>query len=230
MRDKLTDLTVVIPVLDEVEAIPKVIREIREECGLESPVLVVDGGSNDGTCDVLKHLEQRYDIQVIRQHGHGKGDALKTGLRHVKTPFFAVMDGDYTYSAWDLPKLYLLRSWFDHVIGIRTYAKDNMTRTHRFGNIIINVLFNILLDASVSDVCSGMYLLRTDFARQINPSASDFLFEVDMAAKTLPKGQLGEVTISYRRRIGKNKLNSFKDGFKIVWYILKTWWKQRFAS
>jgi len=230
MPNKLTDLTVVIPVLDEVEAIPKVIREIREDCGFKSPVLVVDGGSNDGTCEVLTQLEQRYGIQVIQQDGHGKGDALKTGLRYVKTPFFAVMDGDYTYSAWDLPKLYLLRSWFDHVIGIRTYAKSNMTRTHRLGNIIINVLFNILLNASVSDVCSGMYLLRTDFARRINPGAPNFLFDVDMAAKTLPNGRLGEVTISYRRRIGKNKLNPLKDGFKIVWHILNVWWKQRFES
>ena len=222
----MRNLTIVIPVLNEVNAILKVIREIREE--YMCPVLVINGWSTNGTFEVLKDLEKQYNIQVICQRTPrgGKGDALKTALDYIKTPYFVVMDGDYSYLPKDLQKLYLLRSWFDQIIGIRTYARENMSRVHRFGNIIINLLFNVLLSASVSDVCSGMYLLRTDFARKLDTHSSGFSIEVETAAKTIPLGRLGEVTISYRNRIGESKISIWKHGFSIVMLILKIWWER----
>ncbi|MGB9778821.1 MAG: glycosyltransferase [Candidatus Bathyarchaeales archaeon] len=211
-RIKKEDLTVVIPTLNEVGAIGKVIDELRSE-GYNN-ILVVDGYSKDGTVEVARSK----NVSVVFQEGKGKADAIRTGIRLVKTPFLIVMDGDYTYDPKDIKK-FLDFSEYDEVIGVR--EKENIPKVHRLGNWIITKTFNLLFGTRLRDVCSGMYLLRTEVAREIGFESKGFSVEVEVAAHVATTSRrIGEVNINYRKRIGDPKLKSF-HGFSIILSVVR---------
>ncbi len=207
------EITVVIPVLNEAEGIGKVIDEIKQE-GYNN-ILVIDGYSSDNTAEVAMSK----NVKVIRQHGIGKGGAIKTALEHVNTPYILLMDGDYTYDPKDIKHMLVYAKKYDEVIGSRVRSKA-MSLLHRIGNRIINLTFNLLMGTSLSDVCSGMYLVRTEALKDLEIKSRDFSVEVEIAAHISHSGKITEVPINYRKRIGKKKLQSFRDGLVILRTII----------
>ncbi|MEM0317370.1 MAG: glycosyltransferase family 2 protein [Candidatus Nezhaarchaeales archaeon] len=210
-------ITVVIPTLNEAEAIGKVIDELKSE-GFTN-ILVVDGYSNDGT----PQIAMERGAKVIFQHGGGKAGALRTAIEHVRTQYMLVMDGDYTYDPKDIKRLLAHAARYDEVIGARD--PKNISWLHRIGNKAINFLFRLLLGANLTDVCSGMYLLRTEAVRDFLPQSRGFSVEVELAAYMSYYGRVTEVPINYRKRIGTKKLKSIRDGLAIMGTIIRLAWE-----
>ncbi|HKG31285.1 MAG TPA: glycosyltransferase family 2 protein [Nitrososphaeraceae archaeon] len=209
-------LTIVIPTLNEQEAIGKVLDELFS-IGLTN-ILVVDGYSSDGTLETAK----KYPILVVSQHGKGKTGALKTAFENVKTPFMIVMDGDFTYDPSCIDRFLEHMQSYDQIMGVRNVDdKNNMSVLHKLGNKIITKTFNALMGTSLSDVCSGMYALRTEVAKDMDLSSTGFGVEAEIAAQSASSGRITEVPINYRQRIGKQKLSTWKHGSKILYTILK---------
>ncbi len=210
--DKLRDLvTVVIPTLNEREAIGAVIDEVRS-CGY-TRIVVVDGGSTDGTIEIAKEK----GVTVIMQEGRGKADAIATALKHVETPFMLVMDGDYTYPAKYIDELLAkaIDDRCDEVIGARLYGEGH-SPIFRFGNIVLTKLFNFLFGTKLRDVLSGMYLVRVDAVRDMLFEMKGFSIESEIAAHIASTGgKICEVPIEYRKRLGKKKLG-IRHGIKIA--------------
>lgn len=209
------DITVVIPTWNEVEAITKVIDEIREY-GYEN-ILVVDGYSTDGTAEVAAAK----GVSVISQTGGGKTGALATATRYVKTPYMLVMDGDCTYDPACIETLTAHAETYDEVIGSRIEGRENIPRLNRLGNRLISWFFKVMFVANLRDVCSGMYLLRTDAARNLEFTTRGFDVEVEIAAQFAEGGRVAEVPVNYRSRVGRQKLSSVKHGFTIMSSILR---------
>lgn len=201
-------VTVVLPVLNEAEAVGSVVKEVKSE-GYNN-ILVVDGYSKDGTAEIARSN----GAPVIYQHGAGKAGALKTAIEHVETPYLLVMDGDATYDPKDIWRLVIHNEKYSHVIGVRD--TKHIPRLHRFGNWVISRVFSALFGAKTSDVCSGMYLLETDEAREYDLEEPGFVAEIELAAQSASKETLTEVSINYRPRIGLRKLNTWRHGMAIV--------------
>ena len=81
-------VTIVLAVLNEAEALPSVIEEIKAEG--YSNILVVDGYSTDDS----DHIAHMSGVKVAYQHGPGKAGAVKTAIETVETPFMLFMDAD----------------------------------------------------------------------------------------------------------------------------------------
>jgi len=203
------DVTIVIPTLNEAEAIGALIEEIKQE-GYKN-ILVVDGYSKDGTPEIAKEK----GAKVIFQHGKGKAGAIKTAIENVQTPYMLIMDGDNTYDPKDIWKFLQHAKNYDQIIGIRTNRK-NITPLHRIGNYIITKTFNLLTGANLTDICSGMYLLKTETARTLEIGSTSFEVEAEIAIQTEAEGKVTEIPINYRKRIGKPKLSTIKHGTKII--------------
>ncbi|MEN3051738.1 MAG: glycosyltransferase family 2 protein [Candidatus Methanosuratincola petrocarbonis] len=213
---KPEDVTVVVPTLNEEGAIGGVLRELKESG--YSNIIVVDGGSTDRTVEIAKDE----GVPVLMQEGKGKSDAVKTAVPYIPTPYALIMDGDHTYDPGCIAKMLRRGDYWDEVIGVR--ERENIPILHRFGNWAITKLFNLLFDTSLHDVCSGMYLIRTEFLREFDFSASGFSLEVGLAAHTASVSRrITEERVCYRKRIGKPKLRSL-HGFKIVADSLKLAW------
>jgi dolichol-phosphate mannosyltransferase len=209
------DFTVVIPVLNEKEGIGSVIEGVKRE-GYRN-ILVVDGYSTDETVSIASSN----GAGVIFQHGIGKTGAIKTVIEHVKTPYFIVMDGDCTYDPRDIQNFFphILKNY--EVIGVRTIGRENIPFLNRFGNLVINSTFNLLFGTSLVDVCSGMYALRTDFAKQLSLETGGFDVEVEVAAQAANEGRITQVPISYNTRVGQQKLRPWRDGLQILFTVWK---------
>jgi len=205
----LDDVTIAIPTLNEAEAIGKVIDELKQE-GYKN-ILIVDGYSNDGTVEIAKQK----GAKVIYQHGKGKAGAIKTAIENITTPYILIMDGDYTYDPKDIKKMLLHANKYDQIIGRRVNI-ENIPLLHRLGNKIINYTFNLFLGTSLSDVCCGMYLLKTEKIKESELKTIDFSIEVEIAAYMANYGKITEVPISYRKRIGKEKIRTWKSGYNIL--------------
>jgi len=206
-------LTIVIPTLNEAEAIGRVIEEVLSVGVPRDHILIVDGGSNDGTVEIAS----KHGVRVIRQRSKGKADAIKTALDYVDTEYMLVMDGDYTYPAKHIPELLRharLRN-SDEVIGVRSMVHGSQGLLYRFGNLLLTKVFNIIFGANLHDVLSGMYLIRVESLRDAVMEMGGFGVETEIAAHMVSTGKLvTEVPIEYRSRLGRKKLG-VRHGFSI---------------
>jgi dolichol-phosphate mannosyltransferase len=211
----INDVTIIVPTLNEEQAISKVIDDLQVN-GYEN-VIIVDGGSTDKTLEEVK----KHKIEIIPQEGMGKTGAIATAIKHVNTPYFALLDGDCTYKGEDIENLIPYVRENVEVIGLRTEGRANIPLLNRFGNWGINAIFNTVFGTKLEDVCSGMYILSTDFAKEIPFQTNGFDVEVEIAAHASKKGTIKEVPIGYHPRVGQQKLHPFRDGVKIMSRIIK---------
>ncbi len=214
--NKLLDLvTVVIPTRDEVEGIGLVLDELIGVGVPRDRILVVDGGSTDGTVDVVL----RYGVRVVQQEGRGgKAMAIWTALKYVSTPYMLVMDGDYSYPAkhvLELVEEIVRTGGADEVISVRRPLPGSQRLIYRFGNWLLTRVFNLLFDTRLHDVLSGMYVVRVEALRDAVAEVGGFSIEAHIAAHMVSTGRvIREIPIEYRRRVGKKKLG-VKDGLAI---------------
>jgi dolichol-phosphate mannosyltransferase len=205
----------VIPTKNEEDAIQLVLQEVKQY-GYNN-ILVIDGYSTDNTVEYAKQL----GVTVIEQHGRGKGKGMQTAFEHVKTPYLLVMDGDYTYDPKYIDYFLKHAENYDEIIGARRNGKKHIPLINRFGNWVINMAFNIFIGAQSTDVCSGMYLLKTDSVKHLRLNSNNFDVEVEIAAQIVSTGRITEIPITYRERLGQKKLSSWKDGLQILGTVFK---------
>lgn len=213
-RFKITDamrdqVTVVIPTLDEEEAIGPLIEEVRA-AGYNN-ILVVDGYSKDGTTKIAGD----HRAAVVMQHGRGKAGAFLTAFPRVTTQYLIVMDGDGSYDPSDLEKFTPLVGSYDFVKGVRA-RNGNMPQLHKLGNWIITKTFDLLFGTFIGDVCSGMYMMRTELVKGLHLERHPLTVEQEITAEmVLVSGRTTTVPINYRKRVGgESKTKTWRQGFR----------------
>jgi dolichol-phosphate hexosyltransferase len=202
-------LTIVIPTLNEEKAISGLIDEVKS-CGFDK-ILVADGYSVDKTVEIAKGK----GASVLLQQGKGKAGALLTAFRAVDTEYLLVMDGDGSYDPSDIEKFLPLIGHCDFVKGVRA-RNENMSRLHKLGNSIISKTFDLLFGTALGDVCSGMYLLKTEAVRSLHLEKHPLTVEQEIAAEMIQYGgPFTTVSIGYRKRIGGvSKTRTWSQGFR----------------
>ena len=205
-------VTVVLPVLNEETAIGPLVDQIKLHG--YSHILVVDGYSGDRTVEVARARE----TEVVSQWGVGKAGALLTAFSIVVTPLLLVMDGDGSYDPKDIDKFVVLMDRFDLVKGVRSKSK-NMSKLHKVGNWIISKNFDFLFGTEIRDVCSGMYMMRTEVVRKVRLNKHPLTVEQEVAAEIVDLGgRITTVPISYgRRQGGISKTHTWRQGFLDFW-------------
>ena len=213
-------VSVVLPALNEEEAIGKVIDEIPveelESKGYQTEIIVVNNGSTDKTAEIAT----TQGATVIDEPNRGKGRAIRAGFGAVSGDFVFMLDSDFTYPAGYITQMVeLLESGYDVVIGSRLNGSVEQGAIKRFnlvGNHLLAFLANMLYGTRVSDLCTGFWGFKVDVLRNLNLDATGFELEANMLIEVAKhKYRVGELPIQYRRRATASKLGAIKAGWRI---------------
>ncbi len=211
-------ISFVIPAYNEEKSIGKVIKEIKQTLRKykgKYEILVVSN-STDRTDEIAKRL----GAKVIREERKGYGRAYKIGLKKAKGEIIITGDADCTYPFCDIPKLLkiLKKENLDFITTNRfaKMEKGAMSFMHKIGNFILTLFTFILFGVRVRDSQSGMWIFRKKFLRKIElERLSDGMpFSQEIKILAFKKVKSKEVPITYRKREGEKKLQSWRDGIK----------------
>jgi len=215
---------VLVAALNEEDGIGPTLAEIRAYLN-DSFILVVDGGSVDGTAKIAEAM----GVQVIPQKGFGKGDAVATALEHVRwlnVKYAVFIDADFTYPAEYLPKMIRILEQNPRVgmvCGNRFNSHFHLSAMHNmfyFGNRLLAFTHNFLNGVGMRDPLTGLRVVRWEILKDWRPRSKGFDVEVELNHLVERKGyEIVEIPIHYRQRLGEKKLKP-KHGFTILKRIL----------
>ena len=165
--------------------------------------------------------------KLVRQVGQGGvGEALIQGFYWAKGEYVVFFDGDGTYFPADIHKVIqpLLNDEADLVNGNRfaDIEKGAMSFGNKIGNYVLTMLGNVLFHTNIKDSQSGMKAFRRGLLTKVTLWERGFPFCSEILAEASKLNmRIAEVGITYRRRIGKTKLNPALAGPRILWASLK---------
>lgn len=218
-------LTVVIPLYNEAENLPAFAKTAIEFCRARNwQIIFVNDGSLDATKQILDGLDPSAHVKVVHHKvNRGYGGALKTGIRHVTTPFLITMDGDGQHHLDDVERLFqfAIQKDADMVVGKR--EGTNASTTYRaLGKFLIRSFTKILMPLPVTDLNSGFKLYRTELAKRyitVCPDSmafSDVITLVFLSERNLVLEH--PIRIS-PRKLGQSTINTF-TAFETVIQVL----------
>jgi glycosyltransferase involved in cell wall biosynthesis len=219
------EVSVVIPCLNEEAAVGSVVADAWsgiERSGRTGEVIVVDNGSTDRSVDIAEEAGAR----VVHEPRRGYGSAYLRGLQEAQGDYIVMADADGTYPLHDLPAFVdKLEAGDDLVLGSRfkgTIQRGAMPWAHRWiGNPVLTFILNVFYGVRVSDAHCGMRAIRRSAVPRLELHATGMEFASEMILKASKrKLRVGEIPIDYQPRIGESKLNTWRDGWRHLRFML----------
>jgi len=204
-------VTIILPTKNEESCIGATITKIREVC--DSPrIIVVDGNSTDSTVKIA----EENGIEVIYDHGLGKGEALRCAFDHVNDDVI-FLDVDGTYPIHSLPDFIDALDTYDLVVGERVeFAGDALPKLFLIGDIISRGLFQVLYLSRVDNL-SGLRGIKREALEKLSLESDDFGIETEITAKAVRLGlNIKKIPIVYNVRTGNSKFRPIQDGIIVL--------------
>lgn len=224
-------IDVVIPALNEEEALPRVLREIPRPPVRR--IVVADNGSTDATSEAAR----RNGAEVVVEPERGYGAACLRALSHLASdpPDVVVfLDGDYSDHPAELPLLVepISSNRAELVIGSRVRgrrSRDALSIQQQVGNSIACHALRILYGVTYTDL-GPFRAIRWETLQALRMRDRNFGWTVEMQIKAAQRRVRAiEVPVSYRPRIGVSKVSgtlrgSLGAGVKILWLLGRYAW------
>lgn len=211
-------IAAIVPCHNEAASVAKVVTDLRRAVpGMH--VYVYDNRSTDGTDEIAREAGAIVRYEDLK----GKGNVIRRAFGDIDADVYLLIDGDDTYEAEAAPEMIetLLRGPYDHVLGVR---KDEQATSayrpgHEAGNKAFNRLVSRLFGLPVTDMLSGYRVFSRRFVKSFPALSREFEVETELtihsATLRLPQTEF-EVGFRDRPEGSESKLNTVKDGFKIL--------------
>ena len=224
-KHKVTDLhvAILIPCHNEALAIADVVRDFREHLP-QADIHVFDNNSTDETISLAKAA----GALIHREFRQGKGNVVNEMFRCVEADVYVMVDGDGTYDASQVRRLIkpVIYREYDMVCASRLsdFDKNAFRPLHVWGNNLILQTINFLFRQSLTDILTGYRAFSRRFVKTFPALSEGFQIETEMTLHALDRNlKIMEIPVRYGARVGNtaSKLNTFSDGFKVMWTIFR---------
>jgi glycosyltransferase involved in cell wall biosynthesis len=236
-------LSIILPVYNEKATFATLFEQVAAVAlpgGLGKEIVIVEGGSTDGTREEVRRVAARPGVSVVyEERPRGKGAAVRAGLARVTGDFVLIQDGDLEYDVADYAKLLepLLAGSCDVMFGSRVARSPQQWQFRRFGGlerfygffvnlggVLFTGLFNYLYDTNLTDGATMFKIFRAEDLKSLTLRSDVFDYDWEISAKLAKKGRrFGEVPVSYkaRSRAEGKKIRFWRDGTRVLIAIVR---------
>jgi len=225
------ELSLVIPVYNERESLPRLLDEIVAALRPVRPayeVVAVDDGSTDGSREELRRLRGVHpELRLVGfARNAGQTAAFAAGFRAARGRIIVTLDADLQNDPADIPALVaeLERSGNAAVVGYRANRRD--TGWKRLQSRIANGVRNWLNGESVRDTGCSLKAFRAEAVRDLPLFTGMHRFLPTLVK--MEGGTVAEVPVRHRARaFGTTKYGMWNRVFRAFADALAVRWMQR---
>jgi hypothetical protein len=170
---------------------------------------------------------------VFHEARQGKGFVVRRMFTDIEADIYVLVDGDATYDAPSIRAMIerLIKDRLDMVVGSRIDRERSAFRTgHRTGNRLLTGFVALVFGSALKDMLSGYRVLSRRFVKSFPVLSGGFEIETELTIHALELGMaVAEVEIPYYARAegSPSKLNTLRDGFRILWTIVQLYRAER---
>jgi len=219
-------LSLILPALNEAQSLDRVLPELKKALAALGPtneVIVVDGGSNDGTQEVVR----KHEVRLVSQTLPGFGGAYRAGFEQARGEYVLTLDADGSHDPAFLSDLWKARTEGDVVIASRYVhgGTAEMPAWRRLLSRVLNVTFGRGLSLPVRDLSSGFRLYHRPVLRGLTLKATDFDVLEEILIRALAAGyRVHEIPFRYRARVaGHSHARLLKFALSYLKTFLAMW-------
>jgi len=223
-----TRIAILVPCYNEALTIATIVRDFKA-CLPQAQVYVFDNNSTDGTAQIAREAGA-----VVRNvPSQGKGSVVRRMFADIEADAYVMVDGDDTYDASVAPQLVerMLREGLDMVVGNRVSTEQAAYRPgHRFGNAMLTGFVSFIFGRTFTDILSGYRVFSRRYVKSFAAHSAGFEIETELTVHSLElRMPVAEVTTVYKSRPegSVSKLNTYRDGFRILGTILRLFKSER---
>ena len=214
-------IAVLIPCYNEQATIGKVVDDFRRELP-QAAVYVFDNCCTDDTAAIAR----AHGATVISEPRKGKGFVVEAMLDTIDADYYVMVDGDDTYDAAAVGQLLqpVMTQQADMAVGTRLAQYDDRSfrPLHVAGNSLVRGLINRIFSCRLTDIMSGYRAFNRRVVQRVPVVSAGFEVETEMTIQMLYyRLKIVEVPVPYRGRPegSVSKLNTFRDGARVLWKI-----------
>jgi hypothetical protein len=215
-------IAVLVPCFNEEAAVATVVADFRNALP-SAEIYVYDNNSSDRT----KAIAVEAGAQVRSERRQGKGHVVRRMFADIDADIYVLVDGDATYDAASAPRMIeaLVADHLDMVVGLRIdRAEAAWRRGHRAGNWMLTRFLCSVFRQEFKDILSGYRVFSRRFVKTFPVLSDGFEIETELSVHALELAlPVAEIeTPYYARPQGSfSKLNTWRDGFRILGTIVK---------
>ncbi len=215
-------IAIIVPCYNEELTVGAIVRDFNRYLP-QAEVYIFDNNSSDATV----RLAREAGATVRSVPLQGKGNVIRRMFADVDADIYIMVDGDNTYDASVAPQLAekLVEEGLDMVVGTRVSTEQEAYRFgHRFGNQMLTGSVAMVFGNTFTDMLSGYRVFSRRYAKSFAAHSAGFETETELTVHALElRMPVAEVATVYRSRPegSVSKLNTYRDGVRILWTICK---------
>jgi hypothetical protein len=235
-------VSIVVPVLDEAATIASVLKQLaaldlRQRFEVSKEIVVVDGGSRDGTYEAAAAFNGVTALRAPR--GSGRGAAMRMGIEHARGDIIVFFPGDLEYKVDDICRTipYILRGDYKAVFGTRNVKVADFSKRlagiygdarglylmSKYGGMLLSMATLFLYNRYVSDPLTCLMAFDAALIRSLGLESDGLGIQTEIVARLCRRNEhILEIPVDYTpRKRAEGKKTTPLDGFQAVLPLIR---------